>query len=489
MFSKIFKNLNQNPSNAAPEETTTAEIGTEEVIEAEFETEIIDKEDPIVPGGFIKYIGEIVSAHDGYSYIGRVKKGYETIATNGDVFLPQQFAVGILVEFNELNTDPKRPGKFRTEKAEEINGAVVLGKESERAIALRTLTARSTYHAGAKDIDPEKVVKAAENMPFAELLGIHTQPAEDRTIDISDMAKEFLSETFANLASIGVSYSVNDDVDKEAENKKVEDAIVVYRNAGLDGQVQSVKNEYRSLTGVRNAFSLMNTNGILSMHTVIPVKYLPDLLVTAPVWFISSREGLTDLTGENDPKPDHAVKYFCDEVGTKEFAWLYQIYNRRTRPLKQFDGRDIIPLPLMQIIEQAKNVFDYTVIATPYHDIASREWTDPKWLRNLDPFLFGFMKNLPYMFLLGRWSGTGLFPLMLDMIADTIDHLRLNKQKLRNFSNNPYWYKGGVRGNLDCLDSGNLVAFADEVIKAYDENRLFEFLRGETATNAVTTTN
>ena len=103
--------------------------------------------------------------------------------------------------------------------------------------------------------------------------------------------------------------------------------------------------------------------------------------------------------------------------------------------------------------------------------------------------MFGFVKDLPFMFLLGRWSGTGLFPLLCDMIADTIDHLRLNHKKLKNFPSGAFWYKGldsyqeedGILLGGSNNHGGNnvLVPFALEVIKAFEEGRLFEFLRGE----------
>lgn len=434
----------------------------------------------------VKYTGRIISMHDGFSYIGQIKRGYETINTNGDVFVPQELPVGAIVEFEELNTDPKRPGKFRAESAAEIKDVLVEVGTEEGAIALKTLSQRSIYHIGAKEISPEETQKAAENLPFAEMLGIYKEAKKELGRDISEMAREFLQATFANLHSIGVSYSVEGDVDEGAEKSKVDSALTKYRENGLDGQVKSVEEEYRHFVGIRQSFTLMYVNGILGLETVIPIKYLPDLLVTAPVWFVASNERLQDLTENNDPLPDHAVRFFCDQVSTKEFAWLYQIYNRRTRPLKQFSGRDIIPLPLMKVMEQAIKVFDYTVIATPYHDIASKEWVDPNWLRNLDPFLFGFMKNLPYMFLLGRWSGTGLFPLMCEMIADTIDHLRVNCEKLKNFHRSSYWYKGnGSMPDANHVLLGEegenevLIQFAQEVIRAFEEGRLFEFLRGE----------
>lgn len=100
------------------------------------------------------------------------------------------------------------------------------------------------------------------------------------------------------------------------------------------------------------------------------------------------------------------------------------------------------------------------------------------------------------MFLLGRWSGTGLFPLVLDMVADTIDHLRLNADRLSGFPADIEWYQGQYTGTrtdpwLFRLEQESntpsavsppnkiLVPFAIEVVKAFDEGRLFDFLRGE----------
>lgn len=423
--------------------TQTGEINNEETAEAE----IIKLDSPldlVIVDDLIKYVGLVVSTHEGFSYIGDVKKGYETINTNGDVFVPQVFEVGCLVQFCELNNDPKRPGKFRTESADVIKGALARIDNETRAMTIHELSARTPYHSTAKDIDPAQVKQAAENKPFAEMTGIYKKIADNGVplTDIEDAIKGFLAGTYANLYTIGVDYSIDGLVDINAEQAKLDEAVATYEQNGMTGQVESVKSEYESFVGVRGAFELMKESGILGVDSIIPIKYLPDLLVTSPVWFVDSKHELSNNLNEDDPEPDHAIKYFCDAVGSHEFAWFYQIYNRRTRPINTFQGRDIMPLPIVKILENARKTFDYVVIATPYHDIASKEWSDPDWLRNLDPFLFGFMKNLPYMFLLGRWSGTGLFPLMCDMVADTMNHLRINKSMLNNFLPNSYWNRG-----------------------------------------------
>ena len=360
------------------------------------------------------------------------------------------------------------------------------GVTQPQAMVLHKLTERSIYHANAKDIDPEKAEKAAENLPFARMIGIHMAMAKggEPQRPIQDLASEYLRGTYANLESIDVSYSVTDEIDTDAEAEKVEEAKETYARTGLDALVPVIASEYEAFGGLREAFRLMHSIGLLKIENVIPMGNVADHLVIAPVWFVHSKHNLENQTQENDPLPDHAIKFFSDCVGTKEFAWLYQIYNRRTRPMKQYNGRDGMPLPIVKILEVAKKTFDYVVIATPYHDMASKEWQDPDFLRNIDPFLLGFMKGLPHYFLLARWSGTGLFPLVCDMIADTMDHLSMHKLLLEKFVSNTYWYKGD---GGDCLQSNGssrqdnrvLVPFAEEVLKAYEERRLFEFLRGE----------
>lgn len=453
-------------------ESVAGEKGDETEV---FEIEIIDPYDVIVPDAKPVYTGSVVSVHGGFSYIGHVRRGYESIATNGDVFVPLELEAERLVEFSELNSDPKREGKFRTEMATYIEDALVPQGEISKAVALRELSQRHVYHADAKSIDPELAEKASENHPFNEIL--LRKIAEGGDVNLIAMAESFLRGTYASLIPIGVSYNIAGEIDLSAERAKVEAVKAKYQQSNLTGMVQSIRDEYEGFVGMRDVFNLMNANGILTVESVLPVHYLPDMLVMSPVWFVHSKTSLLCNELEEDPLPDHAVKFFSDQVGTMEFAWFYQIYNRRTRPLSAFSGRDIIPPAIMEVMEQAKQTFDYLVIATPYHDIASREWVDPNWQRNIDPFLIGFKKGMPFMFLLGRWSGTGLFPLMCDMIADTMNHLRINREKLRNFRN-PYWYTPLNNDTHSSTNGDNLATFASEALKAYAKGELFDFLRG-----------
>ena len=173
-----------------------------------------------------------------------------------------------------------------------------------------------------------------------------------------------------------------------------------------------------------------------------------------------------------------------------------------------------MPLYIVELIRSVRHLFDYLVIATPYHDIASREWAEVHWhwVRNVDPFLLGFVKQVPELvFCLGRWSGRALFPRIGDMIADTIDHLEKGKPLLANLNEGGgRWYKtetrvdfentfvgprlrpvesysvpneGLPRSKLDRerwrKENHSLVRFANTVRGKFEEGNLFSWLRGE----------
>lgn len=447
--------------------------------------EVMIIENPEVLTGH-QYVGEIISTHTGFVFIHNVRRGYETIGTNGDVFCPvpteSNFEVGQLVQFSELNPDKDRIGKFRTETISKINMEIIENTPEGRMTAIVKLSnATSPYHQLKKMINDDDLTKAGQNQPLAEFIQqiayILNQGSGYDPLHVNVLAEDFVKKTFSMLTPLGVKCSIMDDVDKVAERRMIEENIALYNENELHGQAESLKNEYAQFAKVREAFTLMHNNGLLSYSSVLDIKHLPELSFAFPVWFIHAKNGFVDETSENDPQPSNAAKFFADSIESREFAWFHQVYNRRTRPLSQFRGKDIMPPNMVHIMREAKELFDYVVIMTPYHDLASREWSDPNWLRNIDPVMVGFLNGLPNMFILGRWSSTGIFPLLLDCIADTANHLKLNKHLLRNFNNSTYWYKGMSGGNLGGSD--NLINYVDHLLLAYDRGLLFPFLRGE----------
>jgi hypothetical protein len=439
------------------------------------------------------YTGKIISIHAGYVFIGEVKRAYETINTNGDIFCPipenAEFQIGQTVSFFNLNQDEKRAGKFRTESISVLDLAV---SSNNRNISLMQLVQPdSPYHNLKKNIEQGDIETAADNQPLRDfIVSMSWMLNHERGFDperLLAFTEDFILKTFPALSPVGVTYSVKNDVDINAEKKMINNTVKMYNENGLAGQAESLQKEYSQFIAVREAFSMMVEVNLLRPDTVIDIKYLPELTYAFPVWYVSAKGSLPDNTTSDDPQPDHAIKFISDAVGSQEFAWFYQIYNRRTRPLSQFKGKDIIPPALVKIMKRAQEAFDYVAILTPYHDTASKEWSDPNWLRNIDPLMVGMLKGLPYVFVLGRWSGTGIFPLLLDCIADTSNHLKLNKHLLNKFPANSYWYKGLSGGCLTSMgghDNTVLEPFAGMLLKAYENGKLFEFLRGELSEDA-----
>ena len=454
---------------------------------------------PIVPASddAIPYIGRVVSSHGTYSYLRDIRRGFETVH-GGDVFVPQTFEVGTLVEFNVLHPDRKRPGNFRTEEARPLTGAMirVAGSELSREVFLSQLAARTDYHALAKEKSPEDVERALANGPFEEMLGIVAVATkfseQDITTAMARHATRFLQTTYAGLAPLDFSTSVTEMPDEQEEQRRLDEFIAQCREIGMEGQAQELPGLYAGFKGVRQVFRYLADRNMLRPDSVLPAKHLAELTVMAPVWYCWSKEldQQIDESAVDDPEPSALVRTVADMVGTRQYAWLAQIYNRRYRPMFLYrGGRDIMPPDVVKMVADAKKTFDFLIVATPYHDQASKEWQDDTWLRSIDPFLLGIRKDLPYVFVLGRWSGTGIFPLMGEMIADTIDHLRTHKNLLGRFTATTYWYKGASETPYsNCLggfvpgptsQSSYLPSFADEIIRRYERNELFPWLRGE----------
>lgn len=365
----------------------------------------------------------------------------------------------------------------------EAHSPVVIDVEANRALTLSDIVQLSLptpWHANRKYIAPERAEKAAQNKPFDGILPyIHPRYAKDHGVDVKEAAQQFLTATFANLLETGVDFSIPSAVDIEREKERIQEIGKRYKELGLDGQVVSLKHEYDRFVGLRSILSLKEQSKILSGELALPVSHLPEVFVAAPVWFTDAKSGgLKDLTNAGEPLPDKAVQFFCKAVGTQTFADFFQLYNRRTRPISRFSGRDIIPPGLLEVIGVARKTFDYTVIATPYHDVADSEWADEAWQRNIDPYLLGFFEDVPFFFMLGRWSGTGLFPLFTEMVADTLNHLKVHAEKLSDFLDQPYWVLCDENDKDEWISDGvSIQSAAMGIIGAYETNQLFRFLR------------
>ena len=128
-------------------------------------------------------------------------------------------------------------------------------------------------------------------------------------------------------------------------------------------------------------------------------------------------------------------------------------------------------------------LFDFIVIATPYHEKAGQDWQDLEWLHLIDPYVLGFKVGIPFFFVLARFSDTGTFPLYNEMIADTIGFLQANMEKLRGFNqvNNPYWYHPDQSATSVQQLGTILIKHTHELIDHFEKGDLFDWLRGNSS--------
>lgn len=218
---------------------------------------------------------------------------------------------------------------------------------------------------------------------------------------------------------------------------------------------------------------------IFEIPTVLSTSNLPEILLAMPVCFLGKTQGTEK---DEDPVISEEVKMICNTVGSKSFAWFYQMYNRRDRKIADFRGPDPIPTDYLEFSPQLANLVDLEVIATPYHEIASQEWADPAWRSSIDPIAFCLFKELPFLIIFKRWSGNGIFPLLADLIADTITHINTHKNFLSKFKETTFWYKGngGIinSSNIYLGDPEHLKTFAEKLVLEFKQGKVFDFLRG-----------
>lgn len=354
--------------------------------------------------------------------------------------------------------------------------------------AINALTRnKSFYHVKRKKVELKLVLKAAANKPFNGLARPTTGAEAINEMDqetLARVAEMYLKVQFAGFERLGAFLGIEPEgpdewerlMQKEAND--VENARARYREAQLIGQLDALERTYESLQGVRSMFRYLRKENLLQPNSILNISYMPHLLAAAPVWFLWDKDGIEQNDGD-DPYIDPASRKICVAGKTQQFADLYLLFNRRPRPFEKFEG-DIMPPEIAKVVKEAKQHFNQLVIATPYHHIASREWADPRWQSLIDPFLIGFHNEVPEtMFFLGRWSNTGLFPLVDEMVADTIEFIRTHLNAINAFGN-PYWFDAKnpfSRGSS--FGSSALPIFAKKLVTAYENNQLFPFLAGE----------
>lgn len=449
-----------------------------------------------------RYLGEIVSVrsdeHYGFIGIGTVCRAdgkLHDLDTNADIFVHQDecssaIKVGMSVTFMVVPNTHRGEGKYRATGAVEVlEGELVPAGEAAvpglSAMApLSVSSEAAAYLSRMKVVPAATVEKVAANEP---LRGVERGPegipqdAEGK----KRLLEAFLRYLFPTMWSFHADFRVDDNNDDELEHL-LREAIEDHRALGMGAQVPTVEAEVKKFKDIRKALKMIWEEDLVRRDTIIPIRYLPDLFMACPVWF-SFAEGQDKSTAMQswssaDPLPHAAVQYFCD-LFPKDERWCdtFQLFNRRWRPLEMYQG-EIMPPHVIRRLRKSTQYFDYVVVATPYHDVAGKEWQDPQWLRAIDPYVLGFKKGLPVFFVLARFSDAGVFPLHAELVADTIEFLKSHKDHLRKFNDvpSPYWY-GGTSPSASVQNLGTrLIGHVEELLRAFEAGQLFDWLRGET---------
>ncbi|MFH1405166.1 MAG: hypothetical protein ABIH21_03665 [Patescibacteria group bacterium] len=435
--------------------------------------------------------------------------GDHDLDTDNDVFVHQSNCSGELFPGMEVvfsvAPDSKRGGKALSARAvtQIINAeAIPAGEEATPGLVVSTPWTRNggtaslarlsdsprhVMHMKAKKVPAEDVAQVDENHPL---------PSAPRAWDATDAERmtwlrAYLVYLFPMLADFGT------DFDPLSEDDTVLDAQVLetmnnLRDMGMEVAAADLADQVGKFKSVRSTFKFLWDKGLVRPDTFIPLRELPDLFMAVPVWYMHlTGEEKTRANqmhdGAGDPSTHPSTVYFCNLLAKKEgpvdfnrrWADTFQMFNRRVRTLDQYKG-DTIPPHVARIMREALQHFDKVVIATPYLPEAGHDWNDLSWLKMIDPYVLGFKEDLPTFFVLARFSNTGLFPLYADMVADTINFLRANKDKLANFRD-AWWCRdrsGGGSLNKH-IPKHELVTNAEELIQAFEHGKLFDWLREE----------
>jgi len=439
---------------------------------------------------------------------------------------------GLLVEF-ECGPDARRgEGYLRAIDVKTADETAIMPRSGPFMPGFVVERSAIPYHAAMKKVLAEEVELAHANRPLEGL------PRDEEVVSVPDdqdglmrFLSTYLEQQFPQLAGVDISYEIAD-YDKDAQDAKILAEAAGLGDLGMAEQVQELREAYARFQAVRKLLVLivergllrpgtqlspsilkavvnlveqannseqklqavlsveqtigfMIDHGLLRPNTVILIRNIVELFCACPVWFWMLSENEThravNARQEEDPHPHEVTIHICKMVPNPRWCHAFQMFNRRTRGLDIYRG-EIIPTRIRELLKSAAEAFDAVVIMTPYHDVAGLDWGDLEWLRSLDPYVIGFKWGLPVFFVLGRFSDSGIFPLVDELVADTVQFLRANEHRLEGFNKaaSPWWYVSPTQDYVQGHELGSFLRqHADQMIQAFEAGHLFDWLRGE----------
>lgn len=353
------------------------------------------------------------------------------------------------------------------------NQAPVTGQDMSVASNQANLLEQILSQHHGRNVPKDVAVKIIQNAPFNDVPADVIKKAlygggHARSHD------EFLRALFSTVMSYGLD---TDAVGFEEQAKEV---------AAHYPQNPQLLKGLMALKSGRQICSLDQRLNEVSEISVLPSTVLADLLCAAPVVYADGID-LVDESQMTTPGLNALKRYIASIFRGRNLSDFFQMHNIRNRPLAQLSSKtDIMPIYIAEAIEHAKQIFDAVLILTPYHRVAVQDWQATAIVGvNRDPYLIGINYDGDQIFQLGRWVGSSIFPNFFSMVQNTISNLQENKALTSNIPRNFVWAKGVDKGDNDdsileswgSLSNTVLPAFCDRLLEAFDQGRLFDFLR------------
>jgi hypothetical protein len=451
-----------------------------------------------------RYLGRVSSLKQGekYGFIGLATITMEDgsmhdLTTTKDVFIHEDDAdaplhSGMSVNF-EVEPDEARGGNALRAKdvIRHAQNLVLVGADASESRAVTD--PRQLYVAPTqaqkfrmKPVPADEVEKVLSNKPM---------PRIPRNFDSSESAQVVAHRLMHHLFPQFAALDSRADMADSKFDDVIAAAIKDHKALKMEAQADHMRRMADTYKGLRTIIT--SEEDLLRPDTLIPIQYLPDLFMAVPVWYFFETNEVRARSSDSQGNPIYNAvhKHFFGLMPNERWGDTFLMFNHRTRTLADYQG-DIIPPKVIARMKKLAPLFDYLVIMTPYHDAVAKEWGALQWARNVDPYVVGFLKGIPLMFMVGRFSDSGVFPLHTELVADTIQFLRRNAEKLLAYNRKEIWnwhpavskahredYTAIYGDHSSVCGLGTkLQARARELLAAFDREELFDWLRGDQPT-------
>ena len=337
---------------------------------------------------------------------------------------------------------------------------------------------------------PEELYREAVANKLLDGVDRSTCPRDQIEIT-AEQTREYLSrllrdEFESRFGRYEPTYQINGP--DNAFRERVNGDISGMKAKGMEDEARQTLSDFMHYEQMRNFLNRVWRAGMVRPNSVLPIRYLPDVLLAFPVLFFDFKKSeeedeATASADENilDPRPHSLIEYLCSLLIPQHAKDFLQMFNLRARSVKIYQG-DIIPAEVTALMTKAKRHFPIVMIATPYFGFAARDWGYEDAVSIKDPIVLGFHPQFPSVFfLLDRFSDAGFFPAYEEMVVCNLKFLRSAREHLKGLRWKHWIKQGGVERRGDHLHpiGEDLVRTVEQLLMASRLNKVSLWLRGQ----------